>query len=180
MAEAELATIARPYARAVFSVALNSPEGLSAWSNRLNLLAGAASDEKLADQLDDPKLSSAEASSLLASLFAEELNDTARNFLSVLASNGRLMLLPTIAGQFESLKAQHEKTMRVTLASAFEVTEAEQSLLESALRSRLQRDIEIETTIDANLLGGVLIRTEDTVIDDSVRGKLDKLAGILR
>ncbi len=90
------------------------------------------------------------------------------------------MLLPTIAGQFESLKAQHEKTMRVTLASAFEVTEAEQSLLENALRSRLQRDIEIETTIDANLLGGVLIRTEDTVIDDSVRGKLDKLAGILR
>ena len=89
MAEAELATIARPYARAVFSVALDSPEGLSAWSNRLNLLAGAASDEKLAEQLDDPKLSSAEASSLLASLFAEELNDTARNFLSVLASNGR-------------------------------------------------------------------------------------------
>jgi len=113
-------------------------------------------------------------------MFADELSDSVKNFLDVLSSNGRLMLIPTIAEQYESLKAQHERTMRVTVSSAFEVSASEQALIEGALRNRLQREIEVETTIDSELLGGVVIRTEDTVIDDSVRGKLNKLAGILR
>ena len=179
MAEAELATIARPYARAAFSVALEQ-EALADWSSMLALLAGAAQDEGVATHLDDPKLSGHESAAFLVSMFADELSDSVKNFLDVLSSNGRLKLIPTIAEQYESLKAQHEKTMRVTVSSAFEVSASEQALIEGALRSRLQREIEVETTIDSELLGGVVIRTEDTVIDDSVRGKLNKLAGILR
>ena len=179
MAEAELATIARPYARAAFSVALEQ-DALTDWSAMLALLAGAAKDEGVATHLDDPKLSGHESAAFLVSMFADELSDSVKNFLDVLSSNGRLMLIPTISEQYESLKAQHEKTMRVTVSSAFEVSASEQALIEGALRNRLQRDIEVETTIDSELLGGVVIRTEDTVIDDSVRGKLNKLAGILR
>ena len=179
MAEAELATIARPYARAAFSVALEQ-EALADWSGMLALLAGAAQDEGVATHLDDPRLSGHESAAFLVSMFADELSDSVKNFLDVLSSNGRLMLIPTISEQYESLKAQHEKTMRVTVSSAFEVSASEQALIEGALRNRLQRDIEVETTIDSELLGGVVIRTEDTVIDDSVRGKLNKLAGILR
>ena len=179
MAEAELATIARPYARAAFSVALEQ-DALTDWSGMLALLAGAAQDEGVATHLDDPKLSGHESAAFLVSMFADELSDSVKNFLDVLSSNGRLKLIPTIAEQYESLKAQHEKTMRVTVSSAFEVSASEQALIEGALRNRLQRDIEVETTIDSELLGGVVIRTEDTVIDDSVRGKLNKLAGILR
>lgn len=179
MAEAELATIARPYARAAFSVALEQ-DALTDWSGMLALLAGAAKDEGVAAHLDDPKLSGHESAAFLVSMFADELSDSVKNFLDVLSSNGRLMLIPTISEQYESLKAQHEKTMRVTVSSAFEVSASEQALIEGALRNRLQRDIEVETTIDSELLGGVVIRTEDTVIDDSVRGKLNKLAGILR
>ncbi len=179
MAEAELATIARPYARAAFSVALEQ-DALTDWSGMLALLAGAAKDEGVATHLDDPKLSGHESAAFLVSMFGDELSDSVKNFLDVLSSNGRLMLIPTISEQYESLKAQHEKTMRVTVSSAFEVSASEQALIEGALRNRLQRDIEVETTIDSELLGGVVIRTEDTVIDDSVRGKLNKLAGILR
>lgn len=179
MAEAELATIARPYARAAFSVALEQ-EALADWSSMLALLAGAAQDEGVATHLDDPKFSGHESATLLVSMFADELSDSVKNFLNVLSSNGRLMLISTIAEQYESLKAQHEKTMRVTVSSAFEVSASDQALIEGALRNRLQREIEVETTIDSELLGGVVIRTEDTVIDDSVRGKLNKLAGILR
>ena len=179
MAEAELATIARPYARAAFSVALEQ-DALTDWSFVLALLAGAARDEGVATHLDDPKFSGHESAAFLVSMFADELSDSVKNFLDVLSSNGRLMLIPTIAEHYESLKAQHEKTMRVTVSSAFEVSESEQALIEGALRNRLQREIEVETTIDSELLGGVVIRTEDTVIDDSVRGKLNKLAGILR
>ena len=179
MAEAELATIARPYARAAFSVALEQ-DALTDWSFVLALLAGAARDEGVATHLDDPKFSGHESAAFLVSMFADELSDSVKNFLDVLSSNGRLMLIPTIAEHYESLKSQHEKTMRVTVSSAFEVSESEQALIEGALRNRLQREIEVETTIDSELLGGVVIRTEDTVIDDSVRGKLNKLAGILR
>ncbi len=100
MAEAELATIARPYARAAFAVALEQ-DALTDWSGMLALLAGAAKDEGVATHLDDPKLSGHESAAFLVSMFADELSDSARNFLDVLSSNGRLMLIPTIAEQYE-------------------------------------------------------------------------------
>ena len=100
MAEAELATIARPYARAAFSVALEQ-DALTDWSGMLALLSGAAKDEGVATHLDDPKLSGHESAAFLVSMFADELSDSVKNFLDVLSSNGRLMLIPTIAEQYE-------------------------------------------------------------------------------
>ena len=90
------------------------------------------------------------------------------------------MLLPTIAMQYEVLKANHEKTIDVEVVSAYSMSEQEQSELKTALDRRLQRTVALETTTDSDLLGGVVIRTEDMVIDDSVRGKLQKLAGTLQ
>ena len=102
------------------------------------------------------------------------------NFIGVLADYDRLMLLPTIAMQYEVLKANHEKTIDVEVVSAYSMSEQEQSELKTALDRRLQRTVALETSTDSDLLGGVVIRTEDMVIDDSVRGKLQKLAGTLQ
>jgi F-type H+-transporting ATPase subunit delta len=77
------------------------------------------------------------------------------------------------------MKAHHEKTMDVTLISAFEVSDDDTEKLAAALKKRLQRDVHFSATVDKSLLGGVIIRTEDTVIDNSVRGKLQKLAQVL-
>jgi F-type H+-transporting ATPase subunit delta len=179
MAETELATIARPYARAAFSYSLGQDQGLQAWSKMLALLALASIEPMVQQALDDPLLAGDEEADLLIGLLGDELTREARNFVSVLSGYGRIELLPDIAEMFELLKADHEKTIDVEVTSAFEVTESEKAALSDALHKKLQREINLETSVDANLLGGVVIKTEDTVIDDSVRGKLQKLSHAL-
>tara|TARA_E500000331_G_scaffold260223_1_gene251136 strand:- start:121 stop:501 length:381 start_codon:yes stop_codon:yes gene_type:complete len=124
--------------------------------------------------------SGADAAATLTELLSDDLSTAAVNFIGVLADYDRLMLLPTIAMQYEVLKANHEKTIDVEVVSAYSMSEQEQSELKTALDRRLQRTVALETTTDSDLLGGVVIRTEDMVIDDSVRGKLQKLAGTLQ
>lgn len=179
MAEAENTTVARPYARAAFSVALDEASGLASWSRMLNLLSAAVILGPVRQALDNPRLTTAQEASLLLEIMGEELSDKGKNFVSVLAEYGRMGLLPTIYELFELMKAHHEKTMDVSLISAFEVSDEDTLRLAEALKKRLQRDINFSATVDKSLLGGVIIRTEDTVIDNSVRGKLQKLAQVL-
>jgi len=179
MAEAENTTIARPYARAAFSVALDEASGLASWSRMLNLLSAAVTLAPVRQALDNPRLTTAQEASLLLEVMGEELSEKGKNFIVVLADYGRVTLLPTIHDLFELMKAHHEKTMDVTLISAFEVSDDDTEKLSAALKKRLQRDVHFSATVDKSLLGGVIIRTEDTVIDNSVRGKLQKLAQVL-
>ena len=179
MGEAELSTVARPYARAAFSYALDEAGGLAKWSRMLQLLAAVVSESVVQAALDDPLLSTEDETSLLVSLMSDELSAQGRNFIVVLSEYNRLALIPTVAEQFEVLKANHEKTLDVSVTSAFEVSEDNQQKLAEALHKRLQRDINIETEVDQSLIGGVLIRAEDTVIDDTVRGRLERLAQAL-
>ena len=179
MAEAELPTIARPYARAAFSRGLDQTDGLGSWSRMLSLLAAAVSEPKVEEALDNPTLTTEDETSLILQLMEDDLNQDGQNFVSVLAEYGRLALLPTIAELFELLKANHEKTMDVEVTSAFDLSDQEKIELGAALQRMLQRDINIETQVDKLLIGGVIIRAEDTVIDDSVKGRLEKLSLVL-
>jgi F-type H+-transporting ATPase subunit delta len=179
MAEAELPTIARPYARAAFSRGLDQTDGLGTWSRMLSLLAAAVSEPIVEEVLDNPTLTTEDETSLILQLMGDGLNQDGQNFVSVLAEYGRLALLPTIAELFELLKANHEKTMDVEVTSAFEVSDQEKIELGAALQRMLQRDINIETEVDKVLIGGVVIRAKDTVIDDSVKGRLEKLSLVL-
>lgn len=179
MAEAEFPTIARPYARAAFSRGLDQTDGLGTWSRMLSLLAAAVSEPIVEEVLDNPTLTTEDETSLILQLMGDGLNQDGQNFVSVLAEYGRLALLPTIAELFELLKANHEKTMDVEVTSAFEVSDQEKIELGAALQRMLQRDINIETEVDKLLIGGVVIRAEDTVIDDSVKGRLEKLSLVL-
>lgn len=179
MAEAELTTIARPYARAAFSEALNEASGLETWSRMLSLLAATVSHSTVAGALDNPRLTTESEAALVIDVMGEELNDHGRNFVHVLAKYGRIFLSPEISNMYELFKANHEKTMDVEITSAYEVEEADKVLLGDALKKKLQREINLSSTVDASLLGGVIIRAEDTVIDNSVRGKLSKLSHAL-
>lgn len=179
MAEAELPTIARPYARAAFSRGLDQTDGLGSWSRMLSLLAAAVSEPKVEEALDNPTLTTEDETSLILQLMGDDLNQDGQNFVSVLAEYGRLALLPTIAELFELLKANHEKTMDVEVTSAFDLSDQEKIELGAALQRMLQRDINIETQVDKLLIGGVIIRAEDMVIDDSVKGRLEKLSLVL-
>ena len=179
MAEAELSTIARPYARAAFSFALDQADGMATWSTMLQLLAAALNEPIVQAALDNPVLTTEDETRMLVGLMGDNLTNEGRNFIGVLAEYDRLALIPTISSQFELLKSNHEKTLDVAVTSAFDINSDEQNRLAIALGERLQRDINIETEVDQSLIGGVVIRAEDAVIDDSVRGRLDRLSQAL-
>ena len=179
MAEAEVTTVARPYARAAFSCALDEEGGLSIWSRMLAMLKAAIEAPSVRDLLEDPLLTTDQQKQIISDLMGGDLSQKGANFVDVLAENDRLELVPTVSDMFEQLKANYEKTIEVEVQSAFDVSETEKDKLAEALKRKLQRDVKIETTVDESLIGGVLIRADDMVIDDSVRGRLSRLSQIL-
>jgi F-type H+-transporting ATPase subunit delta len=115
----------------------------------------------------------------LLSVLGEQVDQSMNNFLHLLAQNKRLALLPSIAELFLELKANQEKTIAVSISSAFELEASIQNKLTEALTAKLQREVKVNTNIDQTLLGGVVIRAGDIVIDGSIKGRLAKLAEAL-
>jgi F-type H+-transporting ATPase subunit delta len=175
---AELSTLARPYAKAAFNYALAS-QNLAGWQQQLATLAAVVGTEKMADALSSPSLTSAQQSALLEKVCGEDVSGHVRNFLQILAENKRLALLPEINAQFHALKAQQEKAVDVQVISAFALESQTEATLATALAANLQRQVKVNTVVDASLIGGVVVRTGDVVIDNSVRGRLNKLAATM-
>ena len=176
---AELATLARPYSKAVFELA-KSQGRLDSWARTLDLLAAVVSDETVRQMLDSPELTDASKSQRLAGICAEDIDEGARALIELLANNKRLGLIGELRQQFEELKAQEEQVLDVELVSAFELTEAQAGMLSEALRQKFQREVNVTSRVDSGLVGGAVIRAGDTVIDGSVRGRLAKLVEALQ
>lgn len=176
---AEIATIARPYANAVFDIA-KAEKHLDAWSRQLSFAAAAAAEPTVKEVIDAPSVTNDEKAQKIAQVCGDALDQMGRRFVQVLARNKRLNLLPEISAQFEKLRAQEEKSLDVEVISAYELTEQEQTRLADVLHRRFEREIQLTSRVDATLMGGVIIRAGDTVIDGSVRGKLEKLAESLQ
>ena len=172
---AELITLARPYAKAAFEVAVEA-DSLHAWSDALNLVAAVVADRDVAGALSSPSLTGEKQAALVIELCGDQISPPVRNFISVLAENKRLPLLADIVSLFEALKAQQEKKVDVNIISAFPLSDSMQEKLAASLKARLQRDVILHSEIDKTLIGGAIIRAGDLVIDGSVRGKLAKLA----
>jgi len=176
---AELSTLARPYAKAAF-VHAKAVQQLAAWSVMLQLAARLASDSKIQAVLNSPEKTSAIKAAQFNQVAGETFDKAQQNFISVLAENRRLLLLPQIAEQFEQYRAEQEKSLDVQVLSAFALDDTQQQQLKTVLSKRLSREIRLEVVEDNSLIGGVLIKAGDTVIDGSIRGKLDKLAEALK
>ncbi len=172
---AELSTLARPYAKAAFSAAVESAE-ISTWSTALQTLAVISKADAVEELIVSPSVSALDKAKTIAGIAGDECNEGASNMLEVLAENDRFALLPEISSQFDLLKAEHEKSADVVVTSAFELSDAQQKTLTGKLTAKLARDVALTVTIDSSLIGGVIIKAGDLVIDDSVRGKLSKLA----
>jgi F-type H+-transporting ATPase subunit delta len=176
---AELRTLARPYANAVFAVAKQGGE-LERWSRMLGFLAVAAADPQVKRLLDSPEVSDAQKAFRLAELCGDELNDPARKFVQTLADNKRLDLIEDLREQYESLRAAEEQILDVEVVSAFPLTDEQGAVITRSLTARYSKEVNLTSVVDENLLGGAIIRAGDTVIDGSVRGKLNKLAESLQ
>jgi F-type H+-transporting ATPase subunit delta len=176
---ADLATLARPYANAAFGVARDNAQ-LPEWARSLGLMAAASSDSKLQTVIGSPSVDSIRKAEIVSGLCGDDITDVLRQFVRVLAENKRLALLPSIFIQFETLRAQEEKSLDVEVVSAFEMNDEELQNITNALRKRFDRDIRLESAVDASLLGGAIVRAGDTVIDGSVRGKMKKMTETLQ
>ena len=168
-------TLARPYARAAFQVALDAG-ALADWSRMLGVAAAVSGEPAVHAALTDPGRSWQESAAMFCSLCGDELSAGARNLVGLLAENKRLLLLPQVRSLFEELRANQERSLEVEFVTAFPVSEDAAARLEQALQARLQRDIRLSASIDPALIGGAVIRAGDQVIDNSIRGKLAKLA----
>ncbi len=175
---AELATLARPYARAVFDRA-NETSSLESWSTALNLLAAVAGQDKIKMLCESPAVSAEQRASAMIDVCGDALDQQAKNLLYLLAENGRLPLLPELVRQFEQMKAALERTVDVEVSSAFPLDDAAEKHLAQALQKKLDRSVRLTSSVDKSLLGGVIVRAGDLVIDGSMRGKLGKLADSL-
>ncbi|GGI86641.1 F0F1 ATP synthase subunit delta [Legionella impletisoli] len=175
---ADTTTTARPYAKAVFEYALDA-RALSAWSQILQILAGAVLDRVATDFITNPTSTIEQQTELLVATTEgtqfKEQQQAIQNLVALLAENKRLLLLPDIYAQYEALRAEQEKTLTVKVRAFAPLTEAQQQQLIKSLSQRLQRQITLDVTIDESLLGGAVIHAGDLVIDGSVRGKLNKL-----
>lgn len=181
---ADFSTVARPYARAIFDVAVEQ-DALDAWSRALAAAAGIAHESAARSFLGQPALRSAERAAFLADICAQV--DDAKplaegvglNLLKVLAENDRISALGEISAQFEVLKSDRENRVKVTLVAAVDVDAAQAEKVSAALRQRLGREVELEVEVDPSLLGGAVIRAQDMVIDGSVQTRLKRLASAL-
>lgn len=171
----EALTLARPYARAAYSLARDAGT-VPAWSHALTVAASIAGDASVAAVLRDPRLARADAVSLLA---VDDIEPSARDFLALLAQNRRLELLPEIAALFDRLRAEAEQIVRATVTSAAALPAGELDALTAALRRRFGREVEVRTAVDESLIGGAVIDTGDLVIDGSLKGKLSRLQSAL-
>ncbi|MGA0838824.1 MAG: F0F1 ATP synthase subunit delta [Pseudomonadales bacterium] len=176
---AEIATLARPYAKAVFELA-KSQARLGPWGDMLALLAAVAAEPLVQQLLESPDVTEQDKARRLAALCAEALDDRGRALVDLLARNKRLALIGEINAQFEELKAQEEQVLDVEVVSAFPLTEAQATLLRDALARRYSREVNMTSRVDPGLVGGAVIRAGDTVVDGSLRGRLARLAESLQ
>lgn len=171
---ANLSSIARPYALAAFEYSRGKNE-LPEWKIFLESASCAAQDSMVVRLLDHPEIPAAKLGELFEGVLASQLNEGRKNFLRLLAQNGRLPALPEISKSFNACYATLEKISTVHVTTAIEINDSFRQKLARSLSSRTQRDVRLECKVDPAILGGAVIHIGDRVIDGSLRGKLTRL-----
>jgi F-type H+-transporting ATPase subunit delta len=170
----EFSTIARPYAEAAFKRALETDQ-IDQWSDQLAVLSAMVSDSQMREVLDDATQRVEDRVGLVFDVCPDELIDEVKNFVNILAENDRLTVLPEIESNYNAIKVDHNGMIDVEVVSAYAVSESQEQLLVKALEKRLGKKINISSREDADLIGGVIIKAGDLVIDGSIRGKLGQM-----
>ena len=170
---AELATIARPYAEALFRVAQSG--NIAAWSDLVSEMAAVAALPDVKSFASNPKISDQQVAETFLSLLKSNVTPEAKNFVAMLVENGRLTLLPEIGSQFHALKNAAEGAADAEITSAFELTDAQVKDLVATLEKKFGRKLNPTVKVDSALIGGVRVAVGDEVLDTSVRAKLQKM-----
>ena len=172
---ADNTTTARPYANAVYDLASEN-SAIESWGDALANLAAVVADSQVASLLDDPSTGKADKGEILIQIMGDKLTDKQQNMVRLMAENGRLKLMPGVAEQFEVARAKAENIVEAQVTSAFELTPEQVSDITNTLKNKLGCEITLSTLVDETLIGGVVIKAGDTIIDASMKSQLDSLA----
>ena len=175
---AEISTIARPYAKAAFDFAVEH-KAIEDWAEMLNFAALVSENESIKPLLGG-SLASAKLASLFIEVCGEQVNAQGQNLIKVMAENGRLEILPEVSLLFAEYRNEWAKEVEATVVSATELTSEQQEQISVSLEKRLARKVKLNCSVDASLIGGVIIKSGDLVIDGSVSGNLSRLSDKLQ
>ena len=171
---AEVSTLARPYARAIFNLA-SGDDSFTKWSETLTLLKEIISNQSVQEIISNPEIESDQLISFFTDICKEGLDDKGINFLKTAAENNRLDLIPEIADSFEIMQAERDGSIEAQVISAYAVNATQKNSIAAALKKRFGREVSIKTKTDKSLLGGIIIYAGDIVIDGSVKTQLEKI-----
>ncbi len=169
---AELATIARPYAEALFKAAQADAAAALQWVEELATIAG---NEQLLQFADNPKVSAQQVFDVVTGVCKQALPDIARNFLRAVIDNGRIAVLPEIASQFRALVNQHLGASDAVVYSAYDIDSATLADLAGVLEKRFARKLKLQVVVQPELIGGVRVVVGDEVLDTSVKARLEQM-----
>jgi F-type H+-transporting ATPase subunit delta len=175
---ADAISVARPYAVAAFDEASKLGE-LKSWSTMLQAAADGVTNLEVRELITSPRVTRSQLENLMLALCGEKLSITECNFIKLLVENQRLILLPEIATMFEIMRAEAEMSVDVLVTAAFELTEPQKQKIAIAMKKRMGREIRLSCETNRELLGGIIIRAGDKVIDGSARTHLSELANAL-
>lgn len=179
---AELSTIARPYAEALFAAARaeqTAPGALDHWLAALDALAQIAAHAEVAQVVGDPKLSGEQIHALLSGLLKSKAPNAVDNLLRLLIENDRVAALPEIARQFRQLKNEAEGAADCLIESAFALSEQQLSDLLWGLSRKFGLKLKPSVQVDADLIGGVRVTVGDHVLDTTVKTRLAQMRSAL-
>jgi F-type H+-transporting ATPase subunit delta len=170
---AEIATVARPYAEALFRVAQSGD--MAAWSEVVSELTQLGANTDVQDFASNPNVTHAQLADTIAALVKSPLTGEAKNFIAMLIENRRMTLLPEIGAQFMVLKNAQEGAADAHIQSAFEMSQAQVAELMTSLEKKFGRKLNPSVTVDPALIGGVRVVVGDEVLDTSVRARLQQM-----
>ncbi len=169
---AELATIARPYAEALFKACASDLSSTAVWVDELGQIAANA---QLLQFADSPKVTDVQVFDLIASVAKSALPDAAKNFLRTVIGNGRLSVLPEIAAQFHALKNAQSGSSDAVVYSAFPIDAGALAEVAVMLEKRFGRKLNPSVVLQPELIGGIRVVVGDEVLDTSVKARLEQM-----
>ena len=169
---AELATIARPYAEALFKAAVGDLDGTATWLDELAAIAG---NPQLLQFADSPKTGATQVFDLIAGVAKTALPERAKNFLRLVIDNGRLAALPEVAQQFRALKNAQGGSSDAIVYSAFPIEGPALTEVAASLEKRFGRRLNVQVALEPELIGGIRVVVGDEVLDTSVKARLEQM-----
>jgi F-type H+-transporting ATPase subunit delta len=170
---AELATIARPYADALFKAV--GPSDAAAVADQVNELASIAANPQLREFAGNPKTLDTQVFELFTGVAKGHMGDAAKNLLRVVIENGRLPALPDIAAQYQTLVNARSGVLDALVYSAFPIEGAELADVTATLEKRFARKLNAQVRLDPSLIGGIRVVVGDEVLDTSVKARLEQM-----